>query len=85
MAIVPTANSGPSVAFGGDFDSFKLDDAAYFVPCHGVGQTGHSKRVLNGIMGKDTGVFFEQCEYHHSASRESAWARDLPVSYGLDA
>lgn len=57
MAIVPTAPGGATVAFGGDFDSFKLDDAAYFVPCHGVGQTGHAKKVLNGIMGKDTGVF----------------------------
>jgi len=29
----------------------------YFIPCHGVGDTGHAKRVLNGGFSKDPGVF----------------------------
>lgn len=34
-----------------------LEDSDYFLPCHGVAETGHAKRVLQGPMSKDSGVF----------------------------
>lgn len=34
-----------------------LNDSDYFLPCHGVGDTGHSNKVIAGPWSKDTGVF----------------------------
>lgn len=34
-----------------------LEDSDYYVPCHGVGETGHAKKTLLGPMSKDSGEF----------------------------